>query len=59
MLPGMGIPLFPGQPVPVPDHSFCAEIVLNVQPKSSLVQLETISMRLIHLSLEENKSVLS
>lgn len=55
----MGIPLFPGQPVPVPDHSFYAEIVLNVQPKSFLVQLETISMRLLHLSLEENKSVLS
>lgn len=49
----MGIPLFPGQPVPVPDHGFRAEIVPNVQSKPSLVQLETVSMHPITYHLRK------
>lgn len=49
----MGIPLFPGQPVPVPDHRFRAEIVPNVQSKPSLVQLETVSMHPITYHLRK------
>ena len=31
----------PGQPIPVPNHSF-REVFLNIQPESPLVQLEAI-----------------
>ena len=33
---------FPEQPLPIPHHSFREEIILNIQPELSLVQLEAI-----------------
>ena len=32
----------PGQPIPVPDHSFKEVVFPNIQPESPLAQLETI-----------------
>jgi len=42
-LHGWGLNHFPGQPVPMPDHSFSKEIFPNIQSKCPLVQLEAIS----------------
>ena len=42
-LQGWGLHHFPGQPVPMPDHSFSKEIFPNVQSESPLTQLEAIA----------------
>ena len=42
-LQGWGLHHFPGQPVPMPHHSFSGEIFPNIQSKSPLVQLEAIA----------------
>jgi len=41
-LQGQGLHHFPGQPVPMPDHSFSKEIFPNVQPKPPLMHLEAL-----------------
>ena len=38
-----GLNHLPGQPVPMPDHSFSKEIVPNVQSKPPLMHIEVIS----------------
>ena len=40
---GWGIHSLSGQPVPAPHHSLCEELPPDIQPKSSLLQLKTIS----------------
>jgi len=42
-LQGQGLHPFPGQPVPMPDHSFSKEIFPNIQSKPLLMQLEAIA----------------
>ena len=42
-LQGQGIHNLPGQPVPAPHHSLGKELPADIQPKSSLLQLKTIS----------------
>ena len=42
-LQGRGIHSFSGQPVPAPHHSHSKELPPDIQPKSSLLQLKTIS----------------
>jgi len=46
-LQGWGLHHFPGQPVPMPDHSFSKEIFPNIQSKPSLTQLEATASRTI------------
>jgi len=45
-LHGWGLHHLPGQPVPMPDHSFSREIFPNIQSKPPLMQLEAISHQL-------------
>jgi len=42
-LQGWGIHSLSGQPVPAPHHSHSKELPPDIQPKSSLLQLKTIS----------------
>ena len=42
-LQGDGIYNLPGQPVPVPHHSLCGKLLPDILPKSSLLQLKTVS----------------
>jgi len=44
-LHGWGLNHCPGQPVPMPDHSFSKEIFPNIKPKPPLTQPEAISSR--------------
>jgi len=44
-LQGWGLPHCPGQPVPMPDHSFSEEIFPNIQSEPPLTQLEAIASR--------------
>ena len=46
-LEGQRLQYLPGQPVPVPDHTFRGEIFPNIQPESPLIQLEVIPSSLI------------
>ena len=41
-LQGRWLHHFSGQPIPVPDHSFREVVFPNVQPETSLAQLEAI-----------------
>jgi len=52
-LQGWGLHHFPGQPVPMPDHSCSKEIFPNIQSKPPLAQLEAISSRPITRYLGE------
>jgi len=52
-LQGWGLHHFPGQPVPMLDHSFSEEIFPDIQSKPPLMQLEAISPRLISSYLGE------
>jgi len=42
-LQGWGLHRLPGQPVPMPDHSFSEEFFPNIPPKPPLTQLEAIA----------------
>jgi len=42
-LQGWGLNHLPGQPVPMPGHSFSKEIFPNIQSKTPLMQLEAIA----------------
>jgi len=44
-LQGWGLNHLPGQPVPMPDHSFSKEIFPNIQPKPPLTRLKAIASR--------------
>jgi len=41
-LQGWGLPHCPGQPGPMPDHSFSEEIFLDIQSEPPLMQLEAV-----------------
>ena len=49
----------PGQPVPVPDHSFSKEIFPNIQSKPPLMQLEAVLSRITCYLGEETNTHLS
>jgi len=52
-LQAWGLHHLPGQPVPMPDHSFSKEIFPNIQSKSPLMQLEATASRPIASYLGE------
>jgi len=53
-LQGWGLHHFPGQPVPMPDHSSRKEIFPNIQSKPPLTQLEAIASRSVASYLGED-----
>jgi len=52
-LQGRQLNHFPGQPVPVPDHSFSKEIIPNIQSRPPPMQLEAIASHPISCYLGE------
>ena len=50
---GWGLHHCPGQPGPVPDHSFCKEIFPNIHSKSPLTHLRLFPLVLLPVSWEK------